>query len=331
MHTITLTSGKKFDIADGESILDAATKAGVSLEHSCRTGRCNSCRSRVLSGNTRPLQAETALSADDSALGWILTCARTAGSDLQLEASDLGALQLPKAGTWPSRIQSIEKLAEDVARVRLRLPPSCDFVYLPGQYVDVVGPGGVRRSYSIANAPAPDRLIELHIRSVPGGAMSAYWFGQARTNDLLRLHGPSGSFVLRDIDDQDLCFLATGTGLAPVKAMLESLSGERQTGRPRSVTVYWGARVAEDLYWDLSTLGASFTPVPVLSRAAAGWSGARGHVQDVLLSRGPDLSRLQVYACGSEVMIRDARQRLLDAGLAPTSFHADAFVCSAPA
>jgi CDP-4-dehydro-6-deoxyglucose reductase len=191
-----------------------------------------------------------------------------------------------------------------------------------------VAKDALRRSYSIANAPAPGKQIELHIRHVPGGAMSDYWFDRAKVNDLLRLQGPLGTFFLRDVAGQDLVFLATGTGIAPVKAMLEALHVMEPERRPVSATVYWGGRSPVDFYWNSVGLDVDHRFVRVLSRPHDGWAGARGHVQDALLSEGPDLRRSTVYACGSDLMVRDARRMLIDAGLPERRFHSDAFVSS---
>lgn len=329
MPEITLTSGKRFPAAPGMSLLDAATQADVALPYSCRTGRCSTCKCKVLQGETVALQAETGLTAAEQAEGWILGCVREAASDVLLEVEDLGGITLPTPRTLPCRIASLDKLAPDVLKVTLRLPPTADFHFMAGQYIDVIGPGGLRRSYSLARAMASDRLLELHIRAVKGGAMSHYWFAQAQVNDLLRLHGPLGTFFLRDPRDLDVILLATGTGLAPVKAMLESLADAPAEAQPRSVRVLWGGRVPTDLYLDLRSIAGPHEDIPVLSRAGNEWGGARGHVQDVLLGLQPDLAHAAVYACGSDAMIHSAREALVQAGLPRQRFYSDAFVCSA--
>ena len=216
-------------------------------------------------------------------------------------------------------------------RVTLRLPPSNNFSFLPGQYIDVIGTEGLRRSYSIANAPRADKLLELHIREVPNGAMSQFWFQKAQVNDLLRLRGPLGTFFLRDTWGKDLVLMATGTGIAPVKAILEGLLALDADALPRSITVYWGARHREDLYWAASGFETLpyFRFVPVLSRADADWPGERGHVQDTVLRDHLVLESTVVYACGSDAMIHGAQTKLRAAGLPERQFHSDAFVCSA--
>jgi CDP-4-dehydro-6-deoxyglucose reductase len=284
----------------------------------------------VLQGETTALQTESGLNDAEKAEGWILSCVRSAQTDVTLEVEDLGNVVLPASKTLPCRISSIDRLATDVVRIMLRLPPTADFRSIPGQYIDVIGPGGVRRSYSLANANTADKTLELHIRAVHGGLMSDYWFKQSKANDLLRFNGPLGTFFLRGLEKLHLVFLATGTGIAPVKAMLESLANTEPEQAPQSVTVFWGGRTAEDLYFDPQAIPAGHRFVPVLSRAASGWAGVSGYVQNALLAMQPDLARTAVYACGSDAMIRSAKSSLLAAGLPDNRFFADAFVPSAP-
>ncbi len=328
MPIVSLTNGSKFDAAAGTTLLDAARVAGLVLPHSCRTGRCGTCKVRLSSGLAAPAGADLCLTAEERSAGWLLTCASQAKTDLSLEAE---AIEMPPGydlKTLPCRIQSLDRMAPDVLRITLRLPPRHGLRYLPGQYIDLIAPDGSRRSYSIANAPAGRDLIELHVRQVPGGLMSGYWFERAKPEDLLRFEGPRGTFFLRDIAERELVFLATGTGLAPVKAMLESLAMAPPATRPRSIALLWGGRRPEDLYCEPATESLKLDYVPVLSRAGPEWAGARGHVQDRLLDRRPDWDRTSVYACGSEAMIEDARRALLAAGLAARRFQSDAFVSS---
>lgn len=329
MPVVKLSSGREFSVSVGGSLVDAALSAGITLPHSCKTGRCSTCKCKVLKGATTAFQTESGLTESEKAEGWILSCVRSAQTDVMLEVEDLGNVVLPPSKTLPCRISCIERLATDVIRVMLRLPPTADFSFIPGQYIDVIGPGGVRRSYSLANANAANKTLELHIRAVDGGVMSNYWFTQAKANDLLRLNGPLGTFFLRSLNQLHLVFLATGTGIAPIKAMLESLAHIESEQAPQSITVFWGGRKAEDLYFDPQAIPAGHRFVPVLSRAAVGWDGVSGYVQNALLATQPDLAHTAVYACGSDTMIRSAKASLLAAGLADNRFFADAFVPSA--
>jgi CDP-4-dehydro-6-deoxyglucose reductase len=329
MHSVTTSNGRSFKGRPDESLLDAALRQGIVLDYSCRIGRCSSCKGRVRSGETVAAHEELGLTDEEKALGFILTCVRQARGPVDLDIEDLGDVMLPEAKTLPCRIHSLERLSHDVIIVALRLPPTSTLEFLPGQYIEVIGTRGLRRSYSIANAPRENNRIELHIREVPTGAMSRYWFQEAKANDLLRVRGPLGTFFLRDQTGKDLVLLATGTGIAPVKAILEGLDKVAANFQPRSVTVYWGWRNSEDFYWRPHEL-PRVRFVPVLSRASADWIGARGHVQDVMLCDHHDhLPDTLVYACGSDVMIHSAQAKLCAAGLPNRQFHSDAFVCSA--
>jgi len=329
MPLIRTASGRAFPAHDNESLLDAALRADITLPYSCHTGRCSTCKARVTSGSTSCLRDEPGLTQEEVRDGWILTCVRAATSDVSLDVQDLTGVHMPPARTLPCRISVLELVAEDVLRVVLRMPPASDLKYLPGQYVDIIGHEGIRRSYSLANAPRLDKTIELHIRKTPGGVMSEYWFERAQLNDLLRLHGPLGTFFLRDIEGAELVFLATGTGIAPVKAMLEGLTSGTGLPAPQSVSVFWGGRQPQDVYWTPSAEHRVDEFVPVLSRANEGWSGSRGHVQQAFMARRPNLANVRVFACGSDAMIHDARRELVAAGLNEHHFHSDAFVCSA--
>lgn len=321
-------NGTRFKNLNGLSILESAASAKFSLPYSCKMGRCNSCKCKVLVGRTKELKPEVCLTEHEKAQGWILSCVRSAETDVNIEADDLGDVVLPKIKTLPCRISKIELMASDVLQVKLRLHPNSDFDFLPGQYIDVIGPKGLRRSYSLANANCFNRLLELNIRAVPDGAMSEYWFKHAKINDLLHLNGPQGTFFLRDTDNLDLIFLATGTGIAPIKAILETLPDLPINQTPRSVTVLWGGRSPADLYMNISSIEGKFEYVPILSRANNDWTGAHGYVQHKLLAIRNDFTRSVVYACGSQAMIQSAKAELTQAGLPDNRFYSDAFVPS---
>jgi CDP-4-dehydro-6-deoxyglucose reductase len=324
MSAVTLANGRTFNASADETILDAARRQGMVLEHSCRTGRCGVCKAPVLAGETCAIGSEEALTLAEQAQGMVLTCARAAVTEVSLGIEDLGRLAEIEVRTLPARIDSLEALAPDVLGVVLRLPPSAGFTYLPGQYIDVIAPSGARRSYSLAGAPRPDGMLELHIREVPSGELSAWWFGTAKVNDLLRFEGPFGTFYRRG-KTLDPMFLVTGTGYAPARAMLQELTAQNMSG---PVWLYWGGRRPTDLYDSVHFSGLDLRYVPVLSRADADWQGRRGHIQEAVLADHHDLSDTVIYACGSDAMIHSARERLQAAGLAAGNFYSDAFVAS---
>lgn len=325
---VKLNSGQVFQANAGMSFVQAAKSAGLTLPHSCSTGRCSTCKCKVLSGETQALFPELGLSDQEKSDGWILSCVRSALSDVVLSAEDLSAYGVPDQVTLPCRIAALDLVEKDVLVVRLRFPPNKQLTYLAGQYVDVVGPTGARRSYSLANQMAESGQVELHIKRVQGGELSGYWFDQAKAGDLLRLQGPKGTFFLRDIADKHLILLATGTGIAPIKAILEKLRNDPGFSRPRRTSLLWGVRHADEHYLQAADLAGFDDYVPVVSRPDEHWSGSSGHVQDEACKMFGDFSGAAVYACGSPNMIQDARTLLLENGLDDSRFHADAFVSS---
>jgi CDP-4-dehydro-6-deoxyglucose reductase len=328
MFNVKLPSGRTFFSSAGQSLIEAAEAAGVTLPYSCRNGRCSTCRLRVRSGTTFIQKPEIGLTQQELAESWVLGCVREASSNVELDVEDMTGLSLPQPRTLPCRIDMIEDIAPDVRRIVLRLPPKSQFAFIPGQYAEIIGPNGLRRSYSFAAASNSQGQLELHVRRVLNGVMSDYWFEKARLNDLLRLHGPLGTFVLRDIAGQDLVFLATGTGIAPIRAMLQQIGRLAPELRPGETHVIWGGRVEADLYLDPRDAYPEAHYTATLSRAPASWDGCRMYVQDALIDTGKELNKAKVYACGSDGMIQSGQKSLTTAGLPPTSFYSDAFVCS---
>jgi len=327
MALVTLNTGRSFAADPATSILDAARVDGVVLEYSCRTGRCGICKAPLLSGETVLLRAEESLTPAEAEAGLILTCCRAAVTDVALDVEPLNRLAGVEIRTMPARIASIEQLAPTILRVVLRTPPASPMRFLPGQYLDVLA-DGVRRSYSLANAPRPDNLLELIIKRYPGGRLSDYFFERAKLNDLVRIEGPFGTFFLREQGPRDLLFLATGTGIAPVKALLEELAAEPDRARQHRIRVFWGNREADSFCWDPVELGLDIGFHHLLSREAPGWTGRRGYVQEAAVADGFNPADTVVYACGSDAMIASARTLFAAHGLPAKRFFSDAFVSS---
>ncbi len=327
MNTVTLNTDRTFSADPTVSILDAARTHGIVLEYSCRTGRCGICKAPVLAGTTDILRHEESLTPEDAAEGLILTCCRSATSDVTLDIEPLDRLAGIEIKTMASRIVSIERLAPDIVRVMLKTPPTSPMRFLPGQYIDVIVEG-VRRSYSLANAPRADGQLELIVKRYKGGVLSEYWFERAKVNDLLRIEGPFGTFFLREQAPTNIVFLATGTGIAPVKALLEELAADPARAARHCLTVFWGNREAESFCWDPVGLGLDVGVHHLLSGTDTNWSAARGYVHDAAIRQGIDPDNTVVYACGSNAMITSARAALLALGLPAKRFFSDAFVSS---
>jgi CDP-4-dehydro-6-deoxyglucose reductase len=254
-------------------------------------------------------------------------------SDVVIEAREISAARDIAAKTLPSRVQKMDRRADDVMVLYLKLPASERLQFLAGQYLDFLLKDGRRRSYSIANPPHADELIELHVRHVPGGLFTDHVFSTMKEKDILRINGPLGSFFIREDSDKPMIFVAGGTGFGPIKAMLLHLFEERS---PRQMVLYWGARSLKDLY--LAELPArwqqehdSFSFIPVLSQPKAEdhWDGRTGYVDQAVLKDFEGLSGYQVYACGAPAMVDSARESFGRRGLPADEFFADAFVYAA--
>jgi CDP-4-dehydro-6-deoxyglucose reductase len=334
-YRVTLQpSGHGFTVNEGETVLEAALREGVGIAYGCRNGACGSCKARLLAGEVDYGECrEQALSAAEKRAGYALLCQARPRSDLAIEGREIAAVADLRIRTLPARVHEMQRLAPDVMRIRLKLPAGERLRYLAGQYLDLALKDGTRRSFSIANAPHDDALLELHLRDY-GGPFSRYVFDRMRERDIVRVQGPFGTFFLREDSAKPAILLAGGTGFAPIKAMVESAL---HAGSMRPMTLYWGARTRRGLY--LHTLaerwqrehGIRYVPVLSESNSAEPWNGRRGLVHRAVMEDFPDLSGHQVYACGTPAMV-DAAHRDFTAhcGLPHEEFYSDAFTPTVP-
>lgn len=326
-------SGRTFSAEPNETLLAAGIRQGIGLPYGCKDGACGSCKCKKLTGQVvHGTHQSKALSADEEAAGYVLTCCATATSDVVLESrqvTEAGAFPIKK---MPVRVTSLTRASADVMVLQLQLPASEPFQYHAGQYVEFILRDGSRRSYSMATAPhlqATQPGMELHIRHMPGGLFTDQVFGTMKEKDILRIEGPYGSFFLREDSDKPIVLLASGTGFAPIKAILQHMQFK---GIQRPTTLYWGGRRPADLYqraWIEAQCAQmpQLRYVPVVSDALPEdqWHGRTGFVHQAVLEDTPDLSGHEVYACGAPVVVASARRDYLAAGLPEDAFYADAF------
>jgi CDP-4-dehydro-6-deoxyglucose reductase len=328
-------SGHTFEVNPGEAILAAALRQGFVLPYGCRNGACGSCKGKILEGSVDyGSYQEKALPEKEKAEGKALFCQARPLSDLVLEARTIGAVKDIPIKTLPCRVQKMERLADDVIVLYLKLPANERLQFLAGQYIEFLLRDGTRRSFSMANAPHDDELIQLHVRHVPGGHFTDHVFGKMKERDILRFEGPHGTFFLREDSDKPIVLVASGTGFAPIKSVVEHALAE---GVRRPMTLYWGGRRPKDLYLNDLPLKwaaehAGFHYVPVISDALPedAWSGRTGFVHRAVMEDFPDLSGHQVYACGVPVMVDSARRDFVaQCGLPEDEFYADSFTTQA--
>jgi CDP-4-dehydro-6-deoxyglucose reductase len=329
--TVSLVpSNRRFQVEEGETVLAAALRHGVHLPYGCRTGSCGTCRAHITEGQSRyPDGPPLALTALEMQSGEALLCRAVPEGDLTVEAQEISAMDGLRVKAMPCRVARLEKLCHDVMGLYLRLPAVERMQFLPGQYIDILLPDKHRRSFSLANPPHDDKLLELHVRNVPGGLFSQEVFTKLQEGTLLRIQGPLGTFFLREDSSRPIVMMAGGTGYAPIQAMLRHLF---ENGRRREIVFYWGARAARDLYaderlkrWMASQSG--FRYVPVLSEPSPTdrWQGRLGFVHDAVLTDLPDLAAHDIYLSGPPPMVKAARASFPARGADPLRIYSDSF------
>ena len=328
-QTTLQPSGHAFPIEQHETILEAALKHGYVLPYSCRDGVCGACKGRVLQGQVdHGKYQNSALTDADKAEGMALFCCAKPQSDLVIECKEVNAVKDIQVKTMPCRVHSMDKVAADVMVLKLKLPTNERLQFLAGQYIDILLKDQKPRSFSLANAPHNDDFLELHIRNIAGGEFTHHVFEEMKLRDILRFKGPLGTFFLREDSEKPIIFVASGTGFAPVKAIIEHALF---IGIQRPMHFYWGARRLADLYllelaqqWQAQ--GIKFTPVLSEALPEDAWQGRTGFVHQAVLDDYSDLSAHEIYACGAPVVVEAAHTEFTTQRALPLdSFYSDAF------
>ncbi|MGC2459188.1 MAG: CDP-6-deoxy-delta-3,4-glucoseen reductase [Gallionellaceae bacterium] len=324
-NTIIKPSNHSFPIEADETILEAGLKHGYTIPYGCRDGVCGACKGKLLQGSVEYGNRQiSALSDADKADGMALFCSAMPQSDLVIECREVSAVKDIIVKSLPCRVQKMERLAEDVMVLYLKLPANERMLFLAGQYIDIMMKDDKPRSFSLANAPHDDEFLQLHIRNIPGGAFTHHVFHEMKERDILRVKGPLGTFYLREDSDKPVLFVASGTGFAPIKAIVEHAL---QIGIKRPMHLYWGVRKQSDFYMldrvqEWQARGIRFTPVV----SDEPWQGRNGFVHQAVMEDYGDLSGHQVYACGAPVVVEAAhRDYTTLRNLPEEEFFSDAF------
>lgn len=328
-------SGRRFEAGADQLLLDAAQHAALNLPHRCKSGNCGACKARLLRGEIhypggRPLGLSDAEVAD----GMILLCQAQARTDLQVETFELQSADTATRKRLPCRIESASALSHDVMGLFLRLPIAEEFRFEAGQYIDILLPGGRRRSFSIASPPHDARPLELHIRRVPGGEFTDRLFHDDMRSSLLNIEGPLGTLTYRSEAGEApaMLLIGGGTGIAPLLSILRHVI---ENGIHRHMRLFWGVRSEQDLYASarLEALSraagavdrASLSYAPVLSEPTTAWRGLTGWVHEAAFKGVADLEAIEVYAAGPPAMIAAIQHEYAARGSAMHRLYFDSF------
>jgi CDP-4-dehydro-6-deoxyglucose reductase len=336
-NVLVQPSGRTFECAIDETVLAAALRAGIGLPYGCKNGACGSCKGALLSGEVihGPHQVK-ALPEVEELAGKALFCCARPQSDIVIEAREIVETGDFPVRKMPSRVAHMERLTDDVMLLKLQLPATEKMQYRAGQYIEFILKDGRRRSYSIGNAPHIDEQISLHIRHMPGGVFTDHVFSNMKEREILRFEGPLGSFFLREDSNKPIILLASGTGFAPVKAIVEQLIHIKSE---RTIWFYWGGRRPSDFYmhsmceqWQQTLPDFRYLPVASNALVEDDWQGRTGFVHQAIMQDFPDMSQYQVYACGAPVVIDSARRDFVNlCNLPKEEFYADSFTSQADA
>lgn len=322
------SAGRSIAVPDGRTLLDAALDQGIAYPHGCRSGRCGSCKSRLIAGEVDLLDhTRFALSEEEKKQGLILACRtlpRTEltvawlGGDEELADHPIRRLQC--------RVVSVEDATHDIKRIRLAVEAGGPLTFTAGQYAQVTFPSAPSRDYSMANWP-DDAELEFHVRRVHGGAATERIHGLVKIGDAVRVKGPFGASYLRERHAGPLLCVAGGSGLAPIKSIVETALAQ---GMNQPIHIYFGARTERDLYLvehfeALDERHANVTFTPVLSEASAQHTWRAGYVSDAFAQDLHDLDGWKAYVAGPPAMVEAAMRAALERGLRRDDLHADIF------
>lgn len=323
-------SGHQFNAEANQTILNAAINAGINLPYGCRDGACGACKGQLLAGSVDYGQYNfNVLNGDEITDGKVLFCCAIPQSDCVIEPREILDETVVKPRILPARVEKKVLVAPDIMALYIKLPSNERLEFRAGQYVEFIMKNGLRRAYSIANPPHNDDLLEFHLHKINNGIFSNYIFNEMSDKAILRLEAPFGSFYLREDSKKSIIFVASGTGFAPIKGMIEHAIYTQNT---KKIVLYWGVKTETDLYMhDLATHWATthgIQYIPVLSRPNSQWKGRTGYPQDAVMNDYTDLTDYEIYACGAPKMVDLALQAFKTKGLAEDAFFSDAFTAA---
>ncbi|HEV2547920.1 MAG TPA: 2Fe-2S iron-sulfur cluster-binding protein [Stellaceae bacterium] len=318
-------------VSEGETILEAALQQGVPYPHGCRSGNCGACKSRLESGDVDlAVYSEFALSEEERAQGLILACRAMPWSDAVVSWLDSDEVVLHPERRLACRVVGVDAVTHDIRVVRLAIESGGPFTFSAGQYASLRFADLPARDYSMANR-ADESVLEFHIRRMGPGSVSAHVTERLRAGDTVTVQGPLGTSYLRDKHTGPIIAIAGGSGLAPIKSIIDTALHQ---GLRQPMRLYFGARDERDIYLEdhFRTLAAqhpNFRFIPVLSAPSRASARRVGFVHEAAAADLADLDGAKAYLAGPPPMVEAGTALLLARGVRRSDIHADAFYTEA--
>lgn len=316
----------------GQTILEAALAAGVPYPHGCRSGNCGACKSRLIDGEVEMSPwSEFALSEEERAAGLVLACRSVPWSDAEIAWLGEDEVVAHPVRRMTCRVTALERVTHDILRVTLAIEAGGPFGFSAGQYCRVTFDDMPTRDYSMANCPTEDARgeasLEFHIRHVPDGAVSGYAWGRLSVGDMVAVEGPYGASWLREAHRGPILALAGGSGLAPIKSIVERALAR---GMDQPIHLYFGVRDERDLYLmdhfqALAARHGNLRFIPVLSEPAGPTDRRTGFLHDAVSADFADFDGCKSYLAGPPPMVEAATKLFTGRGMRQEDIHADAF------
>ncbi|MBF4209247.1 2Fe-2S iron-sulfur cluster binding domain-containing protein [Pseudomonas donghuensis] len=335
MHKIALNFEdgvtRFIDATAEETVADAAYRQGINIPLDCRDGACGTCKCFAEAGRYDLGQEyiEDALSEEEAAQGYVLTCQMRAESDCVVRVPASSQLCKTEQASYQASISAVRQLSDSTIALSIKGEALSRLAFLPGQYVNLGVPGSEQtRAYSFSSLQK-DGEVSFLIRNVPGGLMSSFLTGLAKAGDSMTLAGPLGSFYLREIR-RPLLLLAGGTGLAPFTAMLEKIAEE---GSEHPLHLIYGVTNDFDLV-ELDRLQAFAARIANFSFSACvanpeSQHPLKGYVTQHIEPRHLNEGDVDVYLCGPPLMVEAVSQYIREQGITPANFYYEKFAAAA--
>ena len=310
--------GQSYECGE-HSVLDCLTAQGVAVPSSCRSGICQTCLMRAVTGEI-PKRAQEGLKPTLAAQNYFMACSCFPQSDIEVVLPEAGLNRLA------ARVASVEYLNVDI--LGIRLDPSKPLEYKAGQFINLFKDKATARCYSLASLPALDEPLFLNVRKVPGGLVSNWLFENLKAGDEVVISEATGDcFYVPGNADQNILLIATGTGLAPLYGIVRDAL---MNGHKGKLSLYHGSYDTSGFYLvdelkELERLHDNFSYVPCVSEGAAPKGYVQGMVLDAALNDHPDLSGWRVFLCGNPNMVNAAKKQTFFAGASMRDIFADPF------